>query len=505
LIDSKSEWYEETNGVFQQVLDQVALNLNEVHSVDYSTRYWNIFVGPWLQQFVDMVMFRIRDLAIDIEIPAATTEYAPANSLRHFNDLSKLECFVERLHHDTLLHFENNKDARGTERTAHKNSTVVAADQRLDRSFVTATYLPRKTEAALQLCLGRSPRRIKHQDLHPVETNSKFRTLLSNAGKNKPTKAQIVIALLPGYMPRSYVEQYGELIQTRKPWGSKRFPKVIFTANRHLYDDVFNFWAALATEHGSRLVLAQHGGNYGISEFPSFSERHENLVADRYVTWGWGSTGPTYQGFALPLIGRALHPSQSEGSLLVITDQLWKYPRSIFSDMPESSTYLSHLKSTIDGLLPDIRSETLLRIHHAHEDAGSSQIDWWKLNNPDIRQDVGNVGFEKRLAESRLVLIAHNGTSIPESIALHAPTVITWSDTYMKVRKSAEPVFDALERVGIFHRTPESAAAFINSIWDDIDGWWRSPATLEARKHFTDQYARTVPNPVRFLAKALQF
>ena len=75
----------------------------------------------------------------------------------------------------------------------------------------------------------------------------------------------------------------------------------------------------------------------------------------------------------------------------------------------------------------------------------------------------------------------------------------------MKVRKSAEPVFDALERVGIFHRTPESAAAFINSIWDDIDGWWSSPATLEARKHFTDQYARTVSHPVRFLAKALQF
>jgi putative transferase (TIGR04331 family) len=62
---------------------------------------------------------------------------------------------------------------------------------------------------------------------------------------------------------------------------------VIFTANRHLYDDVFNFWTALAVESGSRLVVAQHGGNYGISEFPSFAENHETLVADRYITWGW--------------------------------------------------------------------------------------------------------------------------------------------------------------------------------------------------------------------------
>jgi len=177
----------------------------------------------------------------------------------------------------------------------------------------------------------------------------------------------------------------------------------------------------------------------------------------------------------------------------------------MFSDTSESSTYLDHLKLTVDGLLPEIRSKVLLRIHHAHEDAGSSQIDWWKLNSPNISQDAGGVGFQKRLAESRLVLIAHNGTSIPESIALHAPTIITWSDSYMKVRRSAEAVFDALEQVGIFHRTPESAASFINSIWDDVDGWWNSSATIDARKQFTDQYARTVSNPVRFLAKALQF
>jgi putative transferase (TIGR04331 family) len=73
------------------------------------------------------------------------------------------------------------------------------------------------------------------------------------------------------------------------------------------------------------------------------------------------------------------------------------------------------------------------------------------------------------------------------------------------MRSEAEAAFDALEEAGIFHRTPESAAAYINSIWDDVDGWWNSPATLEARKHFTDQYARTVSRPVRFLAKALQF
>jgi len=338
-----------------------------------------------------------------------------------------------------------------------------------------------------------------------VEINTQIRELLRKTTGSMASGAEVTLALLPMYMPCVYVEGYEPLFETSKPWKSKRYPKAIFTANRHLYDDVFNFWTALAVESGSRLVVAQHGGNYGISEFPSFSENHEALVADRYITWGWKTEEPTYRGFALPLIGRRLHSSRSKDSLLVITDQLWKYPRSIFSDMSESSTYLDHLKSTINGLQPEIRHNALLRIHHAHQDAASSQIDWWKLHAPDIKQDLGDTNFETRLNESRLLLIAHNGTSIPEAIALNAPTIITWSDSYMKVRKSAEAVFDELEAAGVFHRTPESAASFINLIWNDVDGWWNSHATIEARKQFTDQYARTVPNPVRFLTKALQF
>jgi putative transferase (TIGR04331 family) len=505
LIDSKSEWFKETNVVFQQVLDQVALNLNEIHSVDYSTRYWNIFVGPWLRQFVDMVMFRMHDLANDIDIPAATAEYSPANSLRQFREFSKIESFVERLHFDTLLHFENNKDSHVAESTAPRNSTVTLANQKLGRSFVTATYLPRKPEVALQLRLWRLPHRINYQELPAVEINSEFRNLLRNTNGYESIKTQVLIALLPKYMPRIYVEQYVELTQTKKPWSSKRYPKVIFTANRHLSDDIFNYWAAHAAEMGSKIVLAQHGGQFGISEFPSFSERHEFEISNRYLTWGWKSSDRCYPGFALTVNNARKVESQNLGNLLVVTDELWKYPRSIFTDLSDNSGYLEHLANAISHLQPVIQSEVLLRIHHAEAQSGAPQKQWWIEKLPDIAHDNGSLSFQKILAESRLVLIAHNGTSIPESIALHAPTIITWSDSYMKVRQSAESVFDALEQVGVFHRTPESAALFINSIWTDVDGWWNSPPTLKARKQFTDQYARTVSNPVRFLAKALQF
>ena len=505
MIDSKSEWFNETNVVFQQVLDQVALNLNEIHSVHYSTRFWNIFVGPWLQRFVNMVMLRMYEIKNNVEVPVTTISYQPASSLVEFAERMKTSEFVESLHAEVLVQLNSLKGSSGIERRFKDEQSNQKQHRILGRIYISTTYLPRLMEVLLQLRLGRLPQKLRVSQISYTTFHPQIRDLLRKSNQSMASGTEVTLALLPKYLPCVYVEGFESLFDTSKPWKSERFPKVIFTANRHLYDDVFNFWTALAVEGGGQLVLAQHGGNYGISEFPSFAENHENLAADRYITWGWDSSGTTYKGFALPLVGRTSHSPNPKGSLLVITDQLWKYPRSIFSDTSESSTYLDHLTSTINGLHSDIRPDVLLRIHHAHQDAGSSQTDWWKLHAPDIKQDMEGIGFQKRLAESRLVLIAHNGTSIPESIALHAPTIITWSDSYMKVRQSAEPVFNALEQVGIFHRTPESAASFINSIWDDVDGWWNSPTTIDARKQFTDQYARSVSNPVRFLAKALQF
>ena len=505
MIDSKSEWFDETNVVFQQVLDQVALNLNEIHSVDYSTRYWNIFVGPWLQQFVDMVMFRIFDIERNTNIPITDLEYSPANSLKQFHQYSKLPSFIERLHCETLFHLQSNKNSSAIQKTAPDKSPITLPHRRLGRRFVSATYLPRKSEAILQLRLGRLPRRIKVQNVPVSMGVSDLRHLLSNINGEKSVRAQTIIALLPKYMPCIYVEHYIDLMRTQKPWNSKRYPKVIFTANRHLYDDVFNYWAAQAAEVGCQIVLAQHGGQFGISEFPSFSERHELEISNRYLTWGWKSSEQCYPGIALTVNHTKKIKSQKSGNLLVVTDELWKYPRSVFTDLSDNSGYLEHLGNTISFLHPDIKAEVLLRIHHAEDQSGAPQRDWWIKNFPGITHDNANLPFMEMLSKSRLVLIAHNGTSIPESLALNAPTIITWSDSYMKVRESAEAIFEALEKVGIFHRTPESAASFINSIWGDVDGWWNSPTTIDARKQFTAQYARTVSSPVRFLAKALQF
>jgi len=502
LNSSKQDWFNKTEHVFTEVSHQIAQNLNEIHETKHTNRYWNIFLGAWLQQFVDMAMLRVSEIHNQSSVPAPTAQFAPAASLREFREQTKIPAFVEQLHHDVQKgyvkessHFESQFDSTPSE--------VPTAT--LTGTFISASYLPRFSDFLLRARFGLPPIGVNTVSVPNSELDHTMRSRVTNTINGLSSESRLVISLLEHYLPRVYLESYSKLVHTAKPWRTKSFPKVIFTSNRHLYDDVFNYWSAEAVARGTKLVLGQHGGNYGISEFPSYAERHESLASDRYITWGWSQSAKSVPGLIFISAKQKLSISPERARLTVVTDQLWAYPRSMFSDLSTNSTYNNHIASVVNELGDLIKPRVLLRLHHSDGMTSAPQSSWWKVRCPDIELDNGALSFHKRLQESRLLVIAHNGTSLPEAIALGFPTLVTWSGSYMKVRPEAEPVFQLMERAGIFHSTPESAAAFINQIWDDVDGWWNSPQVIDARSQFCNQYARTVPHPVRFLAKALKF
>ena len=72
---------------------------------------------------------------------------------------------------------------------------------------------------------------------------------------------------------------------------------------------------------------------------------------------------------------------------------------------------------------------------------------------------------------------------------MNIPTVIYWDPKYMETNTWAQPYFDELQDVGIFHDTPQSAAQHIARIWDDIDSWWNNHKTRLVRDRFARQFA----------------
>jgi putative transferase (TIGR04331 family) len=41
--------------VYEKYLDIISKELNKIHEVNKSTRYWRMIVGPWLQDFIELI------------------------------------------------------------------------------------------------------------------------------------------------------------------------------------------------------------------------------------------------------------------------------------------------------------------------------------------------------------------------------------------------------------------------------------------------------------------
>ncbi len=509
---TREQLFLKSNSIYEAISTDLADYLNYYHCLTKPKRYWEIIFGVWLRTFIDSVITRCHTVEelIRTHESIRIVPFNPTRGEQIHSTLSEFQSAMKSVAWNSSIYLDLfelycKKSSIKELDYIRPEIEITPPLKRFGPTYISSSYLPRKIEVSLALRLRTIPHRIKRISIENCTIDSKTRAqALANAA-SKDFYANAVRSLIFRNLPLSYLENFNNLIKTSLTHFPKTPPKCIFTANRHLYDDAFNIWAAEMVNRGSKLVLAQHGGHFGISKFPSFAERQELAAADRYLTWGWSSSSRCFPSFVLTQAGKTSSAASNKHNLVVVTDHVWSHPRSAFLDLAENGNYLEFVSSLVNSLGPSVQKETILRLHHGHDETGKSQKLWWGQHAPSIQQDDGLMQFLKLLKQAKLVLTCHNGTTFPETINTGVPTVIAWDSSFVSLRSDAEEVFSLLEKAQIFHQNPEVAAEFINSIWDDVDGWWNSHDVISARNQFTNQFARSTEHPVKYMVKALRF
>ena len=509
--DDKLRCFQLSESVYASLGEQIADALNQSHHCSKSTRYWEILTGAWFRLFIDLLTSRIftvaklREMYPDIQLVCADGVKggrAPFNTA-DFHSLTKSTEWNSLVYADlwNTASAEHIASPDHTTKPARMHPKPQAS--KLSGYVLSATYLPRMQELLLQLQLGTKYKRLRviNPPAIPVDEEARQQLVFNESRSNDVER--LLIKLVRGYLPTSFLEGFTAL---QMSIGQMRFPnnpKAIFTSNRHIYDDVFNAWVADTTEHGSRLILGQHGGHYGISKFSSFAERHEKSVSDSYLTWGWKPSPSSACGIILTTVGSRWKHQESRSRLLLVTDELWSQPRAVYTDIPETSDYLDHLGLLVRSLPTSIQQSLELRQHLGQSLVGHSVETWWRNQFPAI--DLGDplIPFSQVVKDARIVIVAHNGTTIPENFSQSIPTLITWTSNWVEIRDEAKPIFAKLAEVGIFHEDPVSLAKHVSAIWDNVDAWWESKEVVGARELFCSQYAKSVPQPRKFLREII--
>ena len=517
--------YEYLQSLYEKILFDLANKLNELNSTNYSLRYWRIVIGPWLGSFIQILFDRWYMLkhAIDKEkitncnIIQRNPMSVISNDMDHFIDLFIDDDWNEAIYGQLLL--LNWSDAVNIKKIKKKTQTkniknngslsfldifksnvkkyfILLLSKLFPKDngfFFISTYLPLNKLIKLQISLGQFPKFWKSPDIPTKKPNIQQRQWWFSNNHLKNSSFEIILRqLIPLHIPTAYLEGYKDIERLTRKINWPKNPATIFTSVVYYSNDIFKIWSAKKTEFGSKLVVGQHGGHFGMTPF-SFHENHQIEIADRWISWGWSDKK---RSKIIPIgnfknFGKKFEYDPKGGALMILMSiprySYYLYAAPVSGQMLD---YQEDQKKFLKSLPLELRKQVLLRLNFI--DYGWDQRNYWEDHITKSQIDLGRQNIKKLIKQSRICISTYNSTTFLDTLMLNVPTIIFWNQKNWELKEEAKLYFNLLKSVGIFHDNPEGAAQQMINIWNNIDSWWKSNEVQDVRKKFCNQYSKDI-------------
>ncbi|WP_241555970.1 LIC12162 family transferase [Leptospira yasudae] len=524
----KKRDFEYLNDLNDAFLNQIAIAMNELHSVSKPKRYWNLVLGHWIQRYLRVFYNRYKTIeqVLDRYEISGTASMAinpfdlAVNDSNDFVQNTNKTLWNHVLHIETLKFFDFRNFIYSDEPLYAKNlqhsqpprafwkkailffvNRVLPCFARESDAFLLNTYLPFLYELILQVKLGQMPQVWKTPDLPKWNIDEKLRSMFRVPNLEERNFETFAWRMLTKAIPRCFVEGYSDILENSKKVNWPKNPRFIFTSNNFDTDEIFKVWAAEKVLEGRSYFVGQHGNNYGTLR--GIQNAPEIVDTDRFITWGWSRDREKHiPAFVFTKCKESDSKYDPSGNLLLI-----EFPPAMRLG-PEDSwfDFTKYFEQQIEfykNLPPHIRNKTIVRLHNS-----SKYFEWfdeerWREIDSEVKLDSYQSKIRELISRSRLVVHSYDSTGVLETLNLNLPTICFWRNRFTHLVEEAVPFYEALETVGIFHTSPIQLAAFISENWNSIDEWWFSPRVQEVREMFCKQYARRVKDPISTLKKLL--
>ena len=517
--------------ISNRIFPDLCAELNRLHQTDHSLRFWEYSVQLWLINFVDTIIDRWQQIdLVSSKYPIAGTTIHQYEELELIPRTSNQFQFLINSHPwnhlifgkiiQELGHTPYSKTPQpstlkvefGQDPSSNNFRTITRQLlQRISNSttkassvFFVQTYLPKLSELKLGLILGTLPYRWYPDKTLSNKPDSTLRASIDMKIEAGDHLERFIRETIPLQIPMSFLENFTDNQQLIKGRSLPKNPRVIFTSNLHQSSDQFMLWLGQKATTGSSVVIGQHGGAHGMIEPASREELHERLISDRYLTWGWGvdedavfAPGPALVNTGIRSVTKTKQKLSKK--LLIVLDSTYRYPSMRRGMNGSRISYLQSVGALIKNLDPMPKKVALVRPYRGQEQFDDSHLPYFEQNFQEIAIDSGSTPIENLWNSSKLVVTTSIGTTYIQTIHRKIPTLIVLDPKSSNLSSRALPLFENLERAGVYHTSFSSAANFINSIWADIDQWWLDPAVQGALDKFMNQFGRVSARPLRLL------
>lgn len=520
------EVYRYLNTVFGRLLFVLHKQMNRIHGVNFSPRYWRIILGTWLMYYIHVMYDRYKNLEYFIKLyPDFTSICLDKGSFIIPKDTMHFVNHIKNA--DYNLQIYSNILFRLGYQLPTKRLTIAVPDVRFyyagrgqwlkkvlkkayeltcktfqnkNKVFLKNAYfsyhslfkLIVKTRGAAWPC------DYSYQDLPERPIDHDARAILGDIDFGENKFERMLGSLIAFDIPQSLVEGFSFLKKKAKD-DFEYEPKAIMSATSWGFDNTFQLWAAESAEKGTMLLGVQHGGNYGIAK-NLLQEDIELGIVDRFYSWGWKRYDTFAEVIPMPapkliVEGKKKSRKGNNGVLYVTTNYfryslqfpwLTNYWENYFLNQ---TLFISHLSEIITSQL---------RIRPHREDLGCDVRDRMRDQFPQIKIENWDISFLDSLSQCSVYVSDHpfQSTTFIEALRNNRPTIIFYNPDFAAnaVRDEAVDLFNQLKNHSIIFDNPVTAAEQLNSVYGSIESWWNEPKRQGAVRNFLDKFGKTTPD-----------
>jgi putative transferase (TIGR04331 family) len=485
---------------YYRVLDKLSLILNQIHNLNLPVSFWQVAFGYWLYRHISVVYDKYVCLsALDID----------ATSIKL---LSKADFYIPQNHIDYIFCFANDhgvqqlvsqyyylfktKDFAVANKTFTHGEVSPNTDSmllRLKRKLSMLKAEPKIAllgvyycESAMGILEKMSHGNIGNIFLPIVKKsilNSDFKKRELIAGGASGDKFENYFMQTLYYcMPKDFLENFKEYYEAfQRDVQSRKFTHVV--AESWITSIPNGIYIGVAKLNHKQFISQEHGGSR--MYYKNGMQFIDFDVADIFLSTGSESNdvGFIRGGLTCKDIVPYRFDIKNE-FVLYLTTTKFIYWQETNEYGATNSTFIRELKMVSDFINlcpPFLKRKILFRERKIQSLWNVGRF--LEIDKNNIKTDKNS--FTHSILKSKIVIIDHMSTGFAEILLMKAPFILLYNVNLIPFSNNLRNIFNALVRCGVVHVSSKSAVSHLETIYNDVEGWWQSEAVQKSVNQLT--------------------
>lgn len=492
--------------IFWPMLEELSIKMNRENNTDYSIEFWRMMLAPYLVCILEIILER----KFIIE------KFIEENQENFKVDILNLE----RISFDHTHDFLKN----GYENIDYHHYIISKIFENLYPNFFQLNPIQKKfVKSELNYDRSSLKFRIKFFLKNLLAISGVYGLSFSDSIKlSLKVKREI-----KRKEPQKLKYDYKEVDQWIKDFIIEGIPKCFYDlrsitrfslspsykykiiTGSYLYtEEEQKLSLAKYVEKGGEVIPVQHGSNFGALH--SFTWIYLNEYQyPKFITWGWDKH-EDYDGVFVPCpsplisnLAKARKNVQETHKVYLVGTKMTPFT-DLLSSIPNGLDFIEYREEKLTffkNLSPKLSSGSAYR---SYLDLQTTFEDKKYVINHINGLETADGDFTQRMTEARLVICDHPGTTFHLTMGANIPTIGFWNRKDWLYTDEFLQALIPLKKVGIMHDDARSASEFINSLKEDIDGWWKKDDVQTAVHNWNQSYAKGAENYLNIWKQKLE-